>query len=59
VQLHITLRDSAGKVVSTGDPWPAGVHNIPPHSRYAFTVNADEPRPAASLQVDVTEVHKW
>jgi hypothetical protein len=41
VQLHITLRDSTGRVVSTDDPWPAGIHNIPPHSSYAFTVNAD------------------
>ena len=62
VRFHITLRDSAGKVVSADDPWPAGTDNIPPHSSYAFTLNADEPRPdrpAVSLQVDVAEVHKW
>jgi hypothetical protein len=59
VQFHITLRDNAGKVVSTSDPWPAGTHNIPPHSTYAFTVNAEEPRPASSVKIDVTEVRKW
>jgi hypothetical protein len=59
VQLHITLRDSAGEVISTDDPWPAGTHNIPPHSGYAFTVNAEERRPAVSLHVDVTEVRQW
>lgn len=60
VQIHITLRDKAGQVISTGDSWPAGTHNIPPHTSYSFTVNADEEgRPAERLQVEVTEVHKW
>lgn len=59
VQLHITLRDQAGKVISTSDPWPASTHNIPAHSTYAFTVNADERQPADKVQVDVTEVRKW
>jgi hypothetical protein len=59
VQLHITLRDRDGKVISTSDPWPAGIHNIPPRSTYAFTVNAAENRPADSVQVEVTEVRRW
>lgn len=60
VQLHITLRDNEGQVVSTSDPWPAGVHNIPPHSLYACTLyaDADDDRPADSLQVKVTEVRQ-
>lgn len=59
VQLHITLRDRSGRVISTSDPWPASIHNIPAHTAYAFTANADESRPAEKVQVDVAEVHKW
>lgn len=60
VQLHITLRDATGRIIATGDPWPAGVHNIPPQRPYAFTVNAAEDGGGAdSLKVDVTEVIRW
>ncbi len=59
VNFHVTLRDNAGKVVWTDDPWPAGIHNIRPHATYAFTLNAEEPRPAVRVEIDVAEVHKW
>lgn len=59
VELHTTLRDRAGTVVSTDDSWPASVHNIPPGQPYGFTITVDEPRPADKLEVDVIEVHKW
>lgn len=62
VQLHITLRDSAGKVVVTSDPWPAGTHNIPAHTNYGFSLGVDdelEHPPADRVEVDVTQVSKW
>jgi hypothetical protein len=59
VQLHITLRDRVGKVVSTDDAWPASTHNIPPNKPYGFTISVDEPRPADKLQVEVTELRRW
>jgi hypothetical protein len=60
VQLHITLRDATGRIIATGDPWPAGMHNIPPQRPYAFTVNAAEDGGGADrLKVDVTEVIRW
>lgn len=60
VQLHVALWDRAGNVISTDDPSPAGITNIPPYSTYAFTLNApEETRPAAKLQIDVEQVKKW
>jgi hypothetical protein len=60
VQLHITLRNATGRIIATSDPWPAGMHNIPPRSPYVFTVNAAEDGGGAdSLKVDVTDVVQW
>lgn len=59
VQLHTTLRDKAGQVISSSDPWPASTHNIPPKSSYAFELNASEDRPVATVQVEPSEVKVW
>jgi len=59
VEFHLTVRDKAGKVVSSDDVWPTGDHNIPPHSSYSFTVDAEEPNPdhrGTSFQIDVIDV---
>jgi hypothetical protein len=59
VQLHITLWD-AGRVIATSEPWPAGTHNIQPHSLYAFTVNAAEDGGSSdSMQVEAIDVRQW
>jgi hypothetical protein len=60
VQLHITLWDATGRVIATSEPWPAGTHNIPPHSLYAFTVNAAEDGGSSdSMQVEAIDVRQW
>ena len=59
VQLHITLWN-AGRVIATSEPWPAGTHNIQPHSLYAFTVNAAEDGGSSdSMQVEAIDVRQW
>src|ERR1700722_3619839 len=60
VQLHITLWDATGRGIATSEPWPAGTHNIPPHSLYAFTVNAAEDGGSSdSMQVEAIDVRQW
>jgi hypothetical protein len=59
VQLHTTLLDKAGQVISARTEWPASTRNIPPRSLYAFELLVDEDRPAATVQVEPVEVKVW
>jgi hypothetical protein len=60
VQLKVTARDGAGKVIDTHDDWPASDRNIPPNTPYAFkTRNTGDINGPASVTVEVIEVRRW
>jgi hypothetical protein len=64
VLIRITLKDDEGKVVLSGDFWPANLRNIPPRDRRGFTyvvspADANPKRHATSIAVDIVAVRKW
>jgi hypothetical protein len=59
VQLKVTLLDEQGGVITSHDPWPASISNIPARSDFPFEDQLSVNRRPAQADVRVIRVRRW
>lgn len=59
VQLKVTLYDQQGQIITSHDPWPASISNIPAGSDFPFEDQTSVSRRPARADVRVINVKHW
>jgi hypothetical protein len=59
VQLQVTFRDAAGKVVDVEEFWPAGTINISPGASYPFNLTAALHSTSVKMESAVIQVRAF